>query len=56
MVEYHLNAVRLEFRATTFFLLSLHPPSELFFGRINSWVISGEQAKTVKVGMRVVVA
>ena len=45
----------LEFRATTLFLLSLHPPSELFFGWINRWVVGGEQAETVEVGMRVVV-
>ena len=45
----------LEFRATTLFLLSLHPPSELFFGRINRRVVGGEQAEAVKVRMRVVV-
>ena len=45
----------LEFRATTFFLLSLHPSSELFFGRVNRWIVGGEQAEAVEVGMRVVV-
>ena len=45
----------LEFRATTLFLLSLHPPSELFFGRVNRWVVGSEQAEAVEVGMRVVV-
>ena len=45
----------LEFRATTLFLLSLHPSSELFFGRVNRWIVGGEQAEAVEVGMRVVV-
>ena len=45
----------LEFRATTLFLLSLHPPSELFFGRVNRQVVGGEQAEAVEIGMRVVI-
>lgn len=50
-----MNDARSEFRSTAFLLLSLHPPSELFFGRIDRRVIGGEQAEAVKVGMRVVV-
>ena len=50
-----MNDARSEFRSTAFLLLSLHPPSELFFGWIDRWVIGGEQAEAVKVGMRVVV-
>ena len=45
----------LEFRATTLFLLSLHPPSELFFGWVNRRVVGGEQAEAVEIGMRAVV-
>ena len=45
----------LEFRATALFLLSLHPSSELFFCRVNRWVVGSEQTEAVEVRMRVVV-